>query len=166
MCVNVKTWCFYSFTINSLSTVKKLATLFLRHLSRKTRYKISQDFMVGSLSWRFYKFLQYYCTVLSLKKKKNLKKDASHLKVDWHNKRQKKNIEKRERKTKSEKKSKNSNKYFFTFTFYIEKFIFCQKIYLKKLSLYCYIYISFFAWQVIGTAEIKHKRRYRCELVL
>ena len=34
------------------------------------------------------------------------------------------------------------------------------------LSLYCYIRISFFAWQVIGTAAIKLKRPYRYALVL
>ena len=33
----------------------------------------------------------------------NLKKDENHLKITWHSKRQKKNIEKIERKTKNEK---------------------------------------------------------------
>ena len=40
------------------------------------------------------------------------------LKIAWHSKRQKKNIEKRERKTKNKKKSYNNDKYFFTFTLF------------------------------------------------
>ena len=40
-------------------------------------------------------------------------------------KRQGKNIEKRERKTKNEKQSNNNNKYFFTFAFFKDEFIFC-----------------------------------------
>ena len=39
MCVIVKTRCFYSFTINSQSKLKKFSKLCLRHLSRKTRYE-------------------------------------------------------------------------------------------------------------------------------
>ena len=49
---------------------------------------------------------------------------------------------------KNEKKSNNS---FLLLLFYIGKFIFCQKTYLEKLSLYCYIcFTVFFTWQVIG----------------
>ena len=51
---------------------------------------------------------------------------------------------------KNEKKSNNS---FLLLLFYIGKFIFCQKTYLEKLSLYCYIcFTVFFTWQVIGNA--------------
>ena len=54
-------------------------------------------------------------------KKNLLEKDASHLKISWHSKRQRKNIEKRERKTKNEKNSNNSYKYYFIFTFLYRK---------------------------------------------
>ena len=48
--------------------------------------------------------------MLSLKtKKKNIKKDASYLKIPRNSKEQKKNIEKRRRKTKNQKKSSNNN---------------------------------------------------------
>ena len=53
--------------------------------------------------------------------RKNLKKNASELKIVWHSKRHKKNIEKREIKTKTEKKLNNNNEYFFTFTFLYRK---------------------------------------------
>ena len=49
--------------------------------------------------------------------KKNLKKDRHHLKIALYSKRQKKNIEKREKNKKNKKKSNNNNKYLFTFTF-------------------------------------------------
>ena len=46
-----------------------------------------------------------------------------------------------------------SNNSFLLLLFYIGKFIFCQKTYLEKLSLYCYIcFTVFFTWQVIGNA--------------
>ena len=51
--------------------------------------------------------------LLYLKTKKNLKKDASHIKIAGHSNRQKKNIEKREKKTKNEKKSNYIVKQFF-----------------------------------------------------
>ena len=46
---------------------------------------------------------------------------------------------------------------FLLLLFHIGKFIFFQKMYLKKLSLYCYIctqfiLLHFFTWQVIGNA--------------
>ena len=56
--------------------------------------------------------------------------------------------------------------------FYEEKFIFCQKTHLEKLSLYCcilifyFFYFFFFAWQVIENAVIKHQRPYRFTLAL
>ena len=60
----------------------------------------------------------YFIHATHLKnEKKSSPKDAIHLKIAWHSKRQKKNVEKRERETKSQKKSNNNNKYFFTFTF-------------------------------------------------
>ena len=91
-------------------------------------------FMAGYLSWRSYRnfhnsfFIKNYylnlnffsstaeCSPLKQKKSKK-KKHASHLKIAWYSKRQKKNIEKREIKLKDEEKSNNNNKYFFTFTF-------------------------------------------------
>ena len=42
---------------------------------------------------------------------------------------------------------------FYFYFFYIGKFIFCQKTYLEKPSLYCYICFTVFStWQVIGNA--------------
>ena len=76
-------------------------------------------FLLKTMVWTY-----WYCRLLSLKTEKNLKKDAIHLKIAWHSKRQKENIGKRERKT-NEKKSNNNNKYFFTFTFLYGKNIFC-----------------------------------------
>ena len=57
--------------------------------------------------------------------KKNLKKDASHLKVSRHGTKQKKNIEKRERKTKMRKSQTTTIILFLLLLFYIEKFMFC-----------------------------------------
>ena len=58
--------------------------------------------------------------MLSLKtKKKYSQKFVSHIKIDWHSKRQKESIEKKGRKTKNEKKLNNSKKHFFTYTFFI-----------------------------------------------
>ena len=72
-----------------------------------------------------------------------LNKDASHLKIA-------KTLKIEKTKTKNEKKSNNS---FLLLLFYIGKFIFCQKTYLEKLSLYCYICITvFFTQQVVGNA--------------
>ena len=86
--------------------------------------------------------------MLSLKKKKKiLKKDASYLKIAWHSKRQKKNIEKRERKTENEKTS-NNNKYFFTLTFYIENLYFVRKHIWKNL-----VYIVTFVLQFPCVAD-------------
>ena len=61
-------------------------------------------------------------------KKNLLKKDASHLKITWHSKRQKKNIDKKERKEKNEKNSNNSNIFFLFLLFCIENFILCRNI--------------------------------------
>ena len=60
------------------------------------------------------------CRVLSLKTKANIL-DASHLKIAWHSKRQKKSSEKRERKMKNEIKSNSSSNYFLAFTFLYRK---------------------------------------------
>ena len=56
--------------------------------------------------------------------KKKVKKDASHLKIACHSKREKKNIDKREGKMKNEKRSNNNN-IFLLLLFYIEKCISC-----------------------------------------
>ena len=51
------------------------------------------------------------------------------------------------------RKRQTTTVFFLLLFFYIEKFIFCQKTYLEKLSLYCYIcFTVFFTWQVIGNA--------------
>ena len=57
MWVIVKTWCFYSFAMNSQSKVKNI----LAHYSCKIyqeKLAMKFDFMVGSLSWSYYKFSQ------------------------------------------------------------------------------------------------------------
>ena len=48
------------------------------------------------------------------------------------------------------------NIFFLLLLFYTEKFMFCQKTYLEKLSLYCYIYNTVFPRQLIGNAVIKY----------
>ena len=58
-------------------------------------------------------------------------------------KRQKKTIEKGEKKRKM-RESQTTTSIFLLVLFSIEKFIFCQKIYLEELSLYCYICITVF----------------------
>ena len=70
-------------------------------------------------------------------KKILLKKDASHLKIACH---QRKNTEKRERKIKND----NTINIFLLLHFYIEKFISCSKTYLEYLVLCCYICITVF----------------------
>ena len=112
MCVIVKTRVFYSFTFNSQSKLKKFSTLFLRHLPEKhaTRFnKVSWwAFWVGDPRNIHNRFLWKTITWTRIsisstaerspwKRKKNFFKVASHLKIAWHSKRQKKNIEKRER---------------------------------------------------------------------
>ena len=44
--------------------------------------------------------------------------------------------------------------------------IFCQKTYLEKLSLQCYICISSFMWYVTGNAVIKHQRPYTYSILI
>ena len=66
------------------------------------------------LNLNFFEVLQ--SATLLKKEKKSSQKDASHQKIAWISKRQKKNIKKRERKTKNEKKSNNKN-IFFTFLY-------------------------------------------------
>ena len=139
--------------------------------------------MVGSLSWRSQKFLQSfliknsdftriffkYCRALFLKTKtKSSQKRYKPPKncftqQDIENK----PIETRGRKTKNERKSKNNNKHFFTFTFsYRKNYILLQNIFGKPQFILLRMYYSFFAWQFIGNAIIKHQRPYRYALVL
>ena len=138
MCVIVKVRCFIAFSINSQSKLKKFSTLFVRQLPRKTRYEISwwtlwvgdpRNFHNSFFAESYYlnsNFFQEWQSALLKNEKKNLKKDASQLKIAWHSKR---HVEKRERKTKNEKKS-NNNKYFFTFTFL------CWKIYVLLRNIF------------------------------
>ena len=46
MCVIEKISCLYSFAINPRSKLKKISTIFLRNLPRKTPYETQQGFMV------------------------------------------------------------------------------------------------------------------------
>ena len=80
--------------------------------------------------------------------KKNLKKDRHHLKIALCSKRQKKNIEKREKKNKKNKeKSNNNNKYrfTFTFTFFIYKKYILSEIYLGNMFM-LHFYGRLFTW--------------------
>ena len=64
---------------------------------------------------------------------------------------EKKTLIKEKKAPKTEKKSKNNNKHFFTFTFlYTKKFCILS-------VLMIHLYYSFFAWQVIGNAVMKHQ---------
>ena len=185
-CANVsyhKNQVFLQFTIYSRPKLKKSSTLFLGHLPGKT--KLATKF--NKVSWlallcvgdaRNFQnsfFVKKYCFNLiffpntgcsSYKRERNLlKKDANHLKIAWHSKRQKKNIEKGERKTKTEKKSNNSTKSFFNFTFsYKKTYILLQNIFGKTYLLH--LHYSYFTWQVIQNAVTKHQSPYRYALVL
>ena len=68
-------------------------------------------------------FFQVLQSTLLKNEKNLLKKDANQLKIAWDNKRQKKDIEKRERKTRNEKKSNNDNKYFWNIFLSIWKYL-------------------------------------------
>ena len=79
-------------------------------------------------------------------KKNLLKKDASHLKITWHSKRQK-------RKKRKMKKTQTTAIFFFYFYFFVLKNLYFVETYRKKLSLCYYICIAVFpTWQVIGNA--------------
>ena len=82
--------------------------------------EILEIFATGYLSkaiiWTWIIFQVLQSATLLKKGKKSPQKDASHQKIAWISKRQKKNIKKRERKTKNEKKSNNKN-IFFTFLY-------------------------------------------------
>ena len=91
------------------------------------------------------------------KRKQNLlTKDANHLKIAWHGKRQKNTLKKEKRKKKNEKKSDNNNKYIFTWTFLYSKiYILLEKIFGETSFILLHLYYSFFVWQVIGSAVVK-----------
>ena len=57
--------------------------------------------------------------LLKIEKKIFLKRMQAILENAWYSKRQKENIENRERKTKSQKRSNNNIKYFFYFYFFV-----------------------------------------------
>ena len=78
------------------------------------------SFLLKTIIWTWF-FFQVLQSVYR-RKKYFLEKDASNVKIAWHTKRKKKNIEKRKGKTKNEKNSNNNNRYFFTFTFSRRKF--------------------------------------------
>ena len=133
MCVIVKTRCFYSFTFQNQkiqhTITKKNWLLNSLKVSWCTIWvgdtrNFHNSFFVKNyyLKLSFFQVLQ--SALLKNKTKKNLTKDTSYLKIAWHSKRQKKNIEKGERKTKNEKQSNSNNKYFILLLFHIGKFIF------------------------------------------
>ena len=101
--------------------------------------KILEIFITAILLKNYYWNLNFHVLQSAPFKNKNiLKKYAWHLKIAWHSKRQKKNIEKIGRKRKNEKKLINNTKYFLLLHFYMENFIFCYITYLEKLCSYCY----------------------------
>ena len=122
--VIVKTSCFYSFTINSQSKLENSAhysrEIYQEKLATKFN-KVSWRFELEILeiwTWIFFKYSKEFplkvkeklfskkdtrhLKIASQNKshntKRRLKKDTSHLITAWHNKRQKKNIEKRKEK--------------------------------------------------------------------
>ena len=84
---------------------------------------------------------------LSLKTKKS-QKWCSHLKIAWHSKRQKKNIEKREKETNNEKKANNNKKSFFTFTFLYRKIYILLENIFGKTYIINLVYIVIFVLQI------------------
>ena len=67
------------------------------------------------------------------------------------------NVEKRKRKSKNEKNPNNNNKYYFTFPFLYGKFyILLGNILGKTQVILLHLYYSFFPWQIIGNAVMKH----------
>ena len=87
-------------------------------------------------------FLQIFTTA-SLLKKQLFCNYCRVLFLNTTGKRQKKTIEKGEKKRKM-RENQTTTSIFLLVLFSIEKFIFCQKIYLEELSLYCYICIRVF----------------------
>ena len=115
---------YYSFTIISKIITKKIKHTILETCTKKKSLRNLTRFHGGLFELEILEIFtaafllktitsQVMHNVLLKNKKNLLKKDASHLKGAW--------IEKRERKTKNEKKPNKSNKYFFdTFnTFFI-----------------------------------------------
>ena len=102
--------------------------------------EILEIFATGYLSkaiiWTWIIFQVLQSATLLKKEKKSPQKDASHQKIAWISKRQKKNIKKEKEKRKIRKSQTTKISFLL---FYIKKFIFCLKTYLEKLSLYCYI---------------------------
>ena len=121
----------------------------MRHLLRKTCYEIEQGFMVVSfnffvknyyLNMNFFpsnlnlNFFFKYCRLLFLKTK-NLKIDASHLKIAWYSKRQKKNSKKEKEKRKMKKRQKTTINIFYSL-YFVRKYMdwFCRRPTSKILS--------------------------------
>ena len=110
MCVIVKTKWFYSPNINSESKLKKISTLFLRHLPLATKLtifrcglfdwnvlEIHSLFVKDYLNLNFFQVLQ--STAFLKKRNKNLfRKNACNLKITCNSKRQKINIKKEKEK--------------------------------------------------------------------
>ena len=99
--------------------------------------------------------------------KNNLKKDRHHLKIALYSKRQKKNIEKREKKTRKIRKSQTTTiNIFLLLLFLCIKNIFYRK-HIWEICL-CYICIEVFSRGRLLRVQsvIKHQRLCRYALVL
>ena len=147
--------------------------LFLRYLPKKHLLQILKRFY-GKLFKLELEILEIFTTAFLLKtcflnlnffskqsavlkneKKNLLKRDANYLNVNWHSKRPKK-CKKREKKKK--KKLDNNNKHFFNFTFlYRKNYTLLENIFGKFYLILLHLYNSFFMWQVIKNAIIKHQ---------
>ena len=77
----VKTRCFYSFTINSQSNLKKFSTLFLRNLPRKTRYEIEQGFHDDLFQSKFSILNFQFSLAIARDRRKSLKKEKEKQKL-------------------------------------------------------------------------------------
>ena len=124
MCVIVKTRCFYSLPLVHSQDLKKSAHyswgIYQENVATKFNKAPWWALWVGDPrnfhnSFFVKNLLELELSAL-LKKEKNLKKVANHLKIGWKSKRQTENIEKRERKTKNNLNFLNAAILFFTFT--------------------------------------------------
>ena len=160
VCVFVKSRCFYSFTFNSQLKLKKNQQTILETFTKKKsphnlrRFHcrlfeleileiFTTAFFLKTVIWTWFFFMS--CRAFSLKTKPNLvKKDASHLQIAWHNKRQKKNIEKRSQTTTVKQLNNNNSNYFLTFPFLCRKtYILLENIFGKTCFILLHLDYSF-----------------------
>ena len=144
---------FYSLSLNS---ARYSWDIYQENFAKNFRgWALSEQRFCEKFIWTWFCFK--WCRVLSLK---TTQKRCKPTKICWHSKRQKKNIEKRERKTKYETRSATFF-FFLLLQFYAEK-----NIWINLVFTVAYVLQIFFTWQVIGNAIVKYQRSYRYALVL